>query len=128
MTRDPRWRVAPVLVVRDVSASIAYWRDKMGFELVGTFRDPPVMAFVARGGVEFMLQGNGGPIPGTNRAYMAGIWDAHVWVDDADAIHADMKARGAVVTDPCDTFYDNREFEVTDPDGYIIAFGSSLGR
>lgn len=122
------WRVAPVLVVRDVSASIVYWRDRMGFEVTGTFKDPPVMAFVARGGVEFMLQGNGAnPIPGTNRGYMAGIWDAHVWVDDADALHADMKARGATVSDPCDTFYGNREFEATDPDGYIIAFGSPIG-
>jgi uncharacterized glyoxalase superfamily protein PhnB len=73
-----------------------------------------------------MLQGNGGPTPGTNRGYMAGLWDAHVWGDDADALHADMKARGATVSDPCDTFYGNREFEVTDPDGYIIAFGSPM--
>lgn len=121
------WRVAPVLVVRDVSASIGYWRDRMGFEVTGTFKDPPVMAFLARGGVEFMLQGNGtAPIPGSNRGYMAGIWDAHVWVDDADALYADMKARGATVSDPCDTFYGNREFEATDPDGYIVAFGSPI--
>ena len=122
-----RWRVAPVLVVSDMTASIAYWRDRMGFEVVGTFKDPPVMAFVARSGVEFMLQGNGAnSVPGTNRNHMSMVWDAHVWVDDADALHADMKARGATVTDPVNTFYDNREFEVTDPDGYIIAFGSSL--
>lgn len=127
MAMAERWRVAPVLVVRDVGTSIAYWRDRMGFEVESTFKDPPVMAFLERGGVQFMLQGNGeGPVPGANRGYMAGVWDAHVWVDDADALHADMKARGAVVSDPCDTFYGNREFEVTDPDGYIIAFGSPI--
>ncbi|MFA6114457.1 MAG: VOC family protein [Sphingomonas sp.] len=123
------WQVAPVLVVRDLAISIPYWRDRMGFAVIGTFRDPPVMAFMGRSGVQFMLQGNGdNPIPGTNRGYMDGVWDAHVWIEDADALHADMKARGAQVSDLCDTFYNNREFEVTDPDGYIIAFGSQVRR
>jgi len=122
------WQVAPVLVVRDLAISIPYWRDRMGFEVISTFRDPPVMAFLGRGVIQFMLQGNGSnPIPGTNRGYMAGIWDAHIWVEDANSLHADLKARGAEVTDLHDTFYNNREFEVTDPDGYIIAFGSTIG-
>lgn len=127
MTDPTRWRVAPVLVVSDMTASIAYWRDALGFAVIGTFKDPPVMAFVGRGGVEFMLQGDGAnSVPGTNRNHMPGIWDAHVWVDDADALHAEMKARGAKVSDPCDTFYGNREFEAVDPDGYVVAFGSPL--
>jgi|HubBroStandDraft_5_1064220.scaffolds.fasta_scaffold483840_1 uncharacterized glyoxalase superfamily protein PhnB len=124
----PPWHVAPVLVVRDVSASIGWWQDLIGFRVLDTFKDPPVMAFVERRGVQFMLQGNGGAIPGPNRAFMPGIWDAHVWVDDADALHAEIKARGAQVTDVHDTFYGNREFEATDPDGYIIAFGSPTMR
>jgi catechol 2,3-dioxygenase-like lactoylglutathione lyase family enzyme len=122
-----QWQVAPVLVVRDMAASLAYWRDCMGFAVIDTFKNPPVMAFMGRRGVQFMLRQTGGdPIPGTNRAYIDSGWDAHVWIDDADALHAEMKARGATVSELCEPFYNNREFEVTDPDGYIIAFGSEV--
>lgn len=119
-----RWRIAPVLLVSDVAASMNWWRDILGFAVLSTFKNPPVMAFVERNGTQVMLQGNGGEIPGTNRAFMPGIWGAHVWVEDADALQAELAGRGAAVSEVHDTFYGNREFEVEDPDGYIIAFGS----
>ena len=122
-----QWQVAPVLVVRDLAISLPYWRDRMGFDVIGAFKDPPILVFMARCGIQFMLRETGGdPIPGTNRAWVGTAWDAHVWVDDADALHAEMEARGATVSDLRDTFYDNREFEVTDPDGYLIAFGGPI--
>ena len=115
------WRIAPVLISGDLAAALPYWRDRLGFTIIDILGDAadPKMAFVERGGVQFMLQdGKGRPTPGTNRNYKPGVWDAHVWCDDADTLHADSP--------PCDTFYGNREFEVADPDGHVIAFGSEL--
>ena len=124
---NEQWQVAPVVVVRDLAVSLAYWRDVMGFTVIDTFKDPPIMAFMGRRGIQFMLRETGGdPIPGTNRSYVGTAWDAHVWVDDADALHAEMTARGATVSGLRDTFYGNREFEVTDPGGYLIAFGGPI--
>src|SRR5262249_24688184 len=34
------WRVAPVLVVRSAVDSVAYYRDKLGFAVLGTFGEP----------------------------------------------------------------------------------------
>ena len=54
-------------------------------------------------------------------------WDAYVWVDDADALFAEVSARGARIAYPVclQEEYGNREFAALDLDGYLIAFGST---
>ena len=52
------------------------------------------------------------------------MWNVYVRVDDADAIYAEVQGCGC----PIDYSISNkphgfREFGVTDPDGYDIAFG-----
>lgn len=45
-------------------------------------------------------------------------------VKDADALHAEFKAKGAkIVRDLCDQEYGCRDFEVMDLDGYRLCFG-----
>ena len=55
------------------------------------------------------------------------VWNAYIRVDDADAIYAEVQARGAEIDY---TIYDAphgfREFGVQDPDGHDIAFGQPL--
>lgn len=129
-SKPETWSVFPVLIVENLAASIPYWRDRLGFAHLGSLGEPPRMAFVGRGGVEFMLQDSAGkPTPGPNRGYKPGTWDAHVWVQDADALHAELVGRGAeVLSAPCDTGYQTREFEVADLDGHVIAFAHDLSR
>lgn len=54
-------------------------------------------------------------------------WNAYIRVDDADAIYAEVRRRGAGIDY---TIYDAphgfREFGVQDPDGHDIAFGQPL--
>jgi uncharacterized glyoxalase superfamily protein PhnB len=50
-----------------------------------------------------------------------------VFVDDVDALHADLAARGAnVLKPPQDYAYGMRDFDVADPDGNQLTFGMSL--
>ena len=55
------------------------------------------------------------------------IWNAYIRVDDAEAIYAEVRERGAEIDY---TIYDAphgfREFGVQDPDGHDIAFGQPL--
>jgi predicted enzyme related to lactoylglutathione lyase len=56
------------------------------------------------------------------------VWNVYIRVDDVETIYAEVQERGA----PIDySLYDAphgfREFGVTDPDGYDIAFGQRLG-
>jgi predicted enzyme related to lactoylglutathione lyase len=55
-------------------------------------------------------------------------WDASIWVDDADAFHAECSAKGATIARGlCDQFYGCREFD-EDCNGYRICFGEPLQR
>src|ERR1700736_5297070 len=41
-------QIAPVFFTMHIPATLAYYRDKLGFECLGTWQDPPVYAIVAR--------------------------------------------------------------------------------
>lgn len=122
------WRVAPVLVVRDIQASVDYYRDQLGFEVAGTFGEPLEMAFVRRGGVQVMLQdAEGKPTPGPNCAYKSVAWDVLVWVPDARELFDELLRRGAEIRrEPYETFYGHIEGEVTDPDGHVLCFSQPV--
>jgi hypothetical protein len=41
-------QIAPQFFTTDLSATLAYYRDQLGFDCLGTWQDPPVYAIVAR--------------------------------------------------------------------------------
>ena len=129
MTGEPRWSVAPYFVVADVVAAADWYRDVLGFRYDRLWGDPPRFCMVYRAGVVVMLSQLDDAPPRAVRPNRAadpegGAWDAYVWVDDADALHAEVAARGATIArPPCDQPYGCRDFEVDDRDGYRICFG-----
>ena len=55
------------------------------------------------------------------------MWNAYFWCDDADALCAEMKGRGAIIDyGPCTQPYGVREFGIQSPDGHDIGFGQIL--
>lgn len=118
------WRVSPVLIVRDVASSLAYYRDFLLFQVVGVLGDPPEMAFVGRQGIQIMLQdAEGRAVPGPNQRSKSVAWDVLVWVRDVRALHAELVERGAKIRKaPYVTFYGHTEIEVLDPDDHVICF------
>jgi catechol 2,3-dioxygenase-like lactoylglutathione lyase family enzyme len=118
------WRIAPVLVVSEIESSVRYYRDRLKFQIIGSFGSPMEMAFVGAHGIQLMLQhGEGRPIPGPNSKYKSVAWDAILWVDDARALHEQLSNAGASIRRaPYKTFYGHIEFETIDPDGYVFCF------
>ena len=41
-------QIAPQFFTTNLAATLVYYRDKLGFECLGTWHDPPVYAIVAR--------------------------------------------------------------------------------
>ena len=121
--------IAPYFLVRDVVAAAEYYRDALGFSVRRYFGDPPAFCMPQRDGVVVMLSRTADPsiIRPNARARGDDSWDAYVWVADADALFAEVSGRGArIAYAPCtQEEYGNREFAVTDLDGYCIAFGST---
>ncbi len=55
------------------------------------------------------------------------MWNVYFWVDDVEAIYAELTARGATIDyELCDQPYGVKEFGVQDLDGYDIAFGQDM--
>ena len=120
--------VAPVLLVADVVKASDYYRDKLGFDDVGLFGEPPNFAIVRRDELAVMLSQKGSGVEHKpNWHIVEKMWDAYFWVDDAEALYAELLERGATIdytiyTTPWGT----REFGVQDADDHDIAFGQRL--
>ena len=116
-------RAMPVLQVKDVKASAAFYCDKLGFASHGMWGDPPVFTIVQRGAVTLALdQSRDGSTPPRQQ-----YWSAYLYVADADALLAELKAQGvAIERDIETTEYGCRDFDIRDPDGHILGFGHVL--
>ncbi len=113
-----------MLQVRDVVASAAFYRDKLGFESVGMWGEPPCFCIVGRQTVTVFLdqaRTDGAPPP------LNQYWAAYVYVDDVDAYAAELRGRDVeILRGPEDMEHGCREIDIRDPDGHIIAFGQDL--
>ena len=101
-----------------------YYRDKLGFEVTYFDKNPSHYAYANRGEIwmHFARFADVGPAP-NSVAVPPDMFDVYVYVDDVDALHAELAGRGAeIIGGVTDTEYGCREFRVRDPDGYILAF------
>lgn len=121
--------IAPLFVVRSVPAALAFYRDRLGFEVTfqGPSEDDIFFAIVERGGAMIMMKAIGvEPVPNYTRDVQQGIapWDAYLHVPDPDALAAEFASRGVALWRPlADNSDDLRGFEVQDADGYVLYFG-----
>jgi hypothetical protein len=119
---------APVLLVEDVVKSAAYWRDQVGFSYSRLWGEPPAFCMPQRDGHVIMLsQAPAGHVIVPHWKIVDKMWNAYFWVDDVDAIHAELIERGAAIDyGLCIQPYDVKEFGIQDLDGHDIAFGQDL--
>ncbi len=119
-------QVAPVILVRDLPAAIDYWRDRVGFDVSAVYGEPPHFAMPQRDGVVIMLAQtpNGVAPPPANWRIADKTNQAFIWVDDANALYAELKQRGATIDYTIyDTPWGTREFGIQDLDDHDITFG-----
>jgi uncharacterized glyoxalase superfamily protein PhnB len=118
-------RIAPQFFTTDLRATLAYYRDVLGFECLSTWHDPPVYAIVARDEHSIHFRVADPPTPNPDK-YADELLDAYIFVENADALHAEYAARGVEFTRALgDTPWDSREFVVKDCDGRLLAFGAA---
>ena len=116
--------IAPYLFVRDVRASAAFYRDKLGFAEHRFWGDPPSLCMAKRDGLMIMLSQADDPAKVRPNDGDGAAWDAYVWASDVEAVFRELRSHGVqVVYEPSVTLYDVKEFAVADPDGYVLAFG-----
>lgn len=121
--------ISPFFIVRDVPRALAFYRDRLGFEVTYEGPDPGEIFFgiVERDAAMIMLKAIGvEPVPNHTRDVRQGTarWDAYVSVPDPDALAAEFAARGVRFSEPLkDTGDGLRGFEIEDADGYVLFLG-----
>ena len=125
-TRAFTQAISPCFIVTDVEQTIAFYRDKLGFE--SRFEQPerdPFFAIIGRDGAQLFVKSEGGVTPQPNSSRHPHLrWDAFIYVPDPDALAAEFVDRGATFSRPVQDTHDGlRGFEIHDPDGYVLFFG-----
>ena len=121
--------ISPFFIVSDVPSSLAFYRDRLGFEISfqGPAPDDIFFGIVCRGGAQILLKDVGvAPQPNCQRDVKRGIarWDAYVHVPDPDALAAEFALRRVAFSEPLKNTDDGlRGFELKDVDGYVLFFG-----
>jgi uncharacterized glyoxalase superfamily protein PhnB len=119
-------QIAPQFFTTRMAATLAYYKDRLGFNCVGTWDDPPVYAIVARDEHRIHFRLAEPPKPNPDK-YADELLDAYLFIEDADALYAEYVARGVEVTRALgDTPWRAREFVVKDCDGRLLAFGAAV--
>jgi uncharacterized glyoxalase superfamily protein PhnB len=128
MSREARnlTSISPFFIVTDLQASVAHYVERFGFEV--DFQGPdgePYYARVSRDGIGIMLKAilpDVLPQPNHTRHEWA-RWDAYIYTVDPDTLFNEFSERGASFVKRLSFIDDGLwGFEVTDADGYVLAF------
>ena len=109
-------RLAPELPATNLAASLAYYRDQLGFEIKTILPDRSY-AIVERDGmaIHLFVGDSGKP---------AGL---HLFTDEIEPLHDELRDRGACISQPVNRKpWGNRDFRVIDPAGNELKFTEPL--
>jgi catechol 2,3-dioxygenase-like lactoylglutathione lyase family enzyme len=119
--------ISPSFIVEDLKASLAFYTDKLGFDIhfIGPDGDP-FWAIVGRENISIFLKAiapDVKPVPNHTRHEWA-RWDAYISVTDPDILFDEYRSKGLKFHQPLKDDNDGlRGFEVADADDYVLFFG-----
>jgi uncharacterized glyoxalase superfamily protein PhnB len=116
----------PVFLVPDVDSTALWYAEQLGFQTAGIFpRQPPASwASLQRDDAEIMLQ----RLPGYQKqdhcdARPGGVWHTYVRLRGVHALYQSVRDRSFIKMPLKRQPYGDWEFEVLDPNGYLLVFG-----
>ena len=120
-------RAGAILAVTDVDRSVAFYRDRIGFEVEALYDDPPY-ATLTLAGTRLSLAEQGHPAddrPGVAMTAPADSRRANVVLvvetDDARAEHRRLADEGVrFLAEPYEPPWGGCRFFCVDPDGYLV--------
>ena len=105
-------RINPSLDVQDLSASIRFYAELLGFDL---YVETPALAIVERDGHQIHLR-QGGPDSAPAR-----VW---IGVEDIAVLYERYRARNVKIAQEPTDYSWAYQMVVEDPDGNLLVFGS----
>ncbi len=140
-------RLTPILTTDDMDATIAFYRDMLGFEVTGKMPEQnPTWCSLRRDDAAIMFtspdedghdhdeddghthdhdeddgHSHDHEHSGANR-----LWTMYVYSEDVDTLWEELKGETNVAYPLYDTHYGMREFGVRDSDGNMLSFGKDI--
>jgi catechol 2,3-dioxygenase-like lactoylglutathione lyase family enzyme len=115
--------VVPILFVSNVSASAAFFRETLGFEIDFLYGEPPFYGSVSRGAVRLHLRFVHRPNFNELAAREVSLILATIEVSDVQALFEEFDGRGVEFAQlPTKQSWGGTDFHVRDPDGNVISF------
>lgn len=113
--------VAPQFLVDDLEAAIAYYRDRLGFDV--DFNYQSFYAAVSRDGFAIHLKCAPKTVSDRLHRKENNHLDAYIGVTGVNALHDELRGRGALITRSLQAQpWSCLDFYVEDPDGHILCF------
>ena len=116
----------PTFLVSDVGATARWYAEHLSFRTAGTVpkQEPYVYASLVRDGAEIMLLG----LAGYRKPDMAGLrpsglWDAYMRMEGVHILYETVRDQPFIKMPLTHQSYGDWEFEVRDPNGYVLVFG-----
>jgi uncharacterized glyoxalase superfamily protein PhnB len=116
---------APTFLVADVGYTAHWYAAHLGFQMAGAFPDgvPYAYASLRRDGVEIMLLNLAGfQKPDLTVHRPEGLWDAYIRMRGVQSFYEGLRDQGFIKMPLRKQPYGDWEFEVRDPNGYILVF------
>ena len=116
----------PTFLVSDIAATAKWYEEELGFTLAGHVPadQPYVYASLMRDNAELMLLNLPGyQKPDLSARRPSGLWDAYFRTHGVEALYETVRGKSFVQMPLTHQSYGDLEFEVRDPNGYIIVFG-----
>jgi glyoxylase I family protein len=124
----------PLIQVFDMPASVAFYRDLLGFQVVAQSRsgDDFDWGLLRLGHVELMLntayeKAERPPAPDPARTSAHADTSLYIGCPDVDAAYAYLRDRGVEVQPPTVASYGMKQLSIKDPDGYLLCFQCRAG-
>jgi glyoxylase I family protein len=121
--------LAPLLQIFDMPTSISFYRDILGFKVVGQSSPGPEFgwALLELDGTQLMLNtayddGERPPDPDPVRVTSHADTVIYFGCPDVDAAYTHLRAKGVDVKEPFITSYGFKALTLTDPDGFELCF------
>ena len=124
--------LTPNLMVEDVRATVDFYRDVMGFDLLTSVPEEGDVldwAMVQRDEVRLMFQSRSSlssDVPSLESAPIGASQTFYVEVADIQSLYDHLKGKVETIKDLHTTFYNTREFYFRDPNGYIFGFSEDI--
>ena len=109
----------PLFLVGDMAVSLAFYRDTLGFKVVGTAGSERFIFWcrLQRGGACLMLQQMD-----AGDSFIRSRDAFYIVCDDAEAIYEELSGKGLEIKPPSVAYYGMKQVAVPEPDGREIVF------